>query len=108
MNIGIMHYSVPPVVGGVEAVIRAHAGLLLQAGYPVTLIAGAGDSSSLPDGVKFNQVQQMDSRHPRVVEISRRLQAGQKPVEFEHLAAKLVKKLKDAVNSSDLLIVHNI
>jgi hypothetical protein len=65
MNTAILHYSVPPVVGGVEAVIHAHAVLLLKAGYPVTLITGAGDTAALPDGAEFFQIPEMDSRNPR-------------------------------------------
>jgi hypothetical protein len=42
MKTAFLHYFVSPVVGGVEAVIQAHTSLLLGAGYPVRLIAGAG------------------------------------------------------------------
>jgi hypothetical protein len=40
--IAILHYSAPPVVGGVEAVIAAHVKTFQEAGYPVTVIAGRG------------------------------------------------------------------
>jgi hypothetical protein len=56
MKTAILHYTVPPVVGGVEAVILAHTKLLLKADYPVTVIAGAGERSAMPDGVDFIQI----------------------------------------------------
>ena len=49
----ILHYSAPPIVGGVESVIQAHAQVFLQAGYPVTVIAGRGEQASLPAGTGF-------------------------------------------------------
>ena len=50
-DIAILHYSAPPVVGGVEAVIQAHAQTFVQAGYPVTVVAGRGEAAALPEGV---------------------------------------------------------
>jgi len=44
----ILHYTAPPVVGGVEAVIDAHARIFLQMGYPVSIIAGQGSKDALP------------------------------------------------------------
>jgi len=108
MKSAILHYSVSPVVGGVEAVIQAHTQLLLKAGYPVRLIAGAGDRTALPDGAEFMRVPEMDSQHPRVVEVSRQLEAGQIPAEFEQLSTSLEKSLEPALASIDNVIIHNI
>ena len=44
MNIAILHYSVPPVVGGVESVIAHHARLMSADGHAVRLIAARGDA----------------------------------------------------------------
>ena len=46
MNTAILHYSAPPVVGGVEAVISAHAEVFQRNGYPVTVVAGRGDPAN--------------------------------------------------------------
>jgi len=108
MNIAILHYSIPPVVGGVEAVIQAHAGLLLAAGYPVTLIAGAGELAALPKGTGFIKIEEMDSRHPQVTEISRQLEAGENPAQFEALKIALASKLQHTCEPFDTILVHNI
>jgi glycosyltransferase involved in cell wall biosynthesis len=108
MKIAILHYSVPPVVGGVEGVIQAHAGLLLQASYSVKLIAGVGEKSSLPAGVEFIRIPEMDSRNPRVVKTSQRLDVGEVPEDFEALFASLEGSLTDALQSVDRVIVHNV
>lgn len=108
MNTAILHYSVPPVVGGVETVIHAHTALLLKAGYPVRLIYGAGDKSALPDGAESIQIPEMDSRNPRVVEVSQQLEAGRLTMEFEALSAILEKHLAVALQSIDTVMVHNV
>jgi len=41
-KIGILHYSCPPVRGGVEEIIRHHTRLLVEHGHTVRVIAGQG------------------------------------------------------------------
>jgi glycosyltransferase involved in cell wall biosynthesis len=108
MKTAILHYSVAPVVGGVEAVIQAHATLLLDAGYPVRLIAGAGEKTALPKGVEFIQIPEMDSQNPRVAHASQMLDEGKLPDEFELLSTSLESSLGDALQSMDTVIVHNV
>ena len=57
-----LHYSAPPVVGGVEAVIEAHTQVFLDAGYPVTIITGQGEQADLPDGAELIVIPEMDLR----------------------------------------------
>jgi hypothetical protein len=102
MKTAILHYSVPPVVGGVEAVILAHTSLLLEAGYPVTLVAGIGEKAALPHGAEYIQIVEMDSRNPRVVEISRQLEAGNLPADFEALSSELENSLERVVHQPTL------
>ena len=42
MKVAILHYSVPPIVGGVESVIAHHARLMSADGHTVRLIAARG------------------------------------------------------------------
>ena len=108
MKTAILHYSLPPVVGGVEAVIHAHTALLLNAGYPVRLIAGAGNKVALPDGAEFIQVPEMDSRNPKVIEVGKQLEVGKIPAEFEILSATLEKHLEVVLQTVDSVMVHNV
>ena len=46
MKIALVHYSAPPVIGGVEAIVAAHARLFAEAGHEVRVIVrhgGEGD-----------------------------------------------------------------
>jgi glycosyltransferase involved in cell wall biosynthesis len=104
----ILHYSAPPVVGGVEAVIDAHAHLLTEAGYPVVVIAGQGNAASLPNNADFVLIPELDSQHPAVLEMNASLEAGEVPAGFEDMAGRITASLEPVLNEFNNLIVHNI
>ncbi len=108
MKVAILHYSVPPIVGGVEAVIQAHTRMLLQAGFQVRLVAGVGKQEAMPSGAEFVQIPEMDSLHPGVVKLSQVLERGQVPPEFGQFSASIESQLGKALESMDTVIVHNI
>ncbi len=107
-RIAILHYSVPPIIGGVESVILAHTRLFVEAGYPVTILAGRGNEGALPRGTHFIQVPQLDSQQPEILELSRELEQGNVPADFEPLVIRLVEVLTPLLSSIDILIVHNV
>jgi hypothetical protein len=47
-SIALLHYSVPPVVGGVESVLAQHARLIAGAGHAVRALAGRGAAWTWP------------------------------------------------------------
>ncbi|MBN1311855.1 MAG: glycosyltransferase family 4 protein [Anaerolineae bacterium] len=104
----ILHYAAPPIVGGVEAVIHAHAAIFIQNDYPVTVVAGRGDQASLPSGTGFMLVPEIDSQHPEIIPISTELEQGRVPSEFEGMTDRLVAALDPVLEPFDCLIVHNI
>lgn len=111
MTIGktaILHYTAPPVVGGVEAVIAAHAGEFIRAGLPVAVIAGRGEAASLPPGVEFIRVPMIDSQHPAILRAAALLNAGELPESFNSLSDQLAGELAPIVARFDTLIVHNV
>jgi glycosyltransferase involved in cell wall biosynthesis len=106
--IGFLHYSAPPVVGGVEAVLAAHAEVFTREGYPVAIIAGDGDRAALPDRVKFVKLPLLNSRHPSILKASGALDAGTVPEEFEPLVDQISTELRPVVSDLEGLIVHNV
>lgn len=100
MQIAILHYSVPPIIGGVEVTIAAHARLLREHGYAVKLIAGRGDDATL--------IPEIDSRHPRVEVVQRELNRGSVPNDFYPLALEIQSALEKELREVDLLIAHNV
>ena len=61
MNIALLHYSVPPVVGGVESVMAHHARLMSADGHSVRLIAARGES--LTEQIPLTRIPLADSLH---------------------------------------------
>jgi hypothetical protein len=47
---GVLHFTAPPVVGGVESVIYAHAGIFLAHDHSYKVIAGRGEVEAMPEG----------------------------------------------------------
>jgi glycosyltransferase involved in cell wall biosynthesis len=104
----IVHYTAPPVVGGVEAVIQAHVEAFIQAGYPVTVIAGRGQEDALPSGAEFILIPEVDSQHQQVGKISSRLEHGEVPSTFDKRVDQLIDVLTPTLQQFDNVIVHNI
>ena len=104
----ILHYTAPPVVGGVEAVMYAHARIFLQRGYEVSIIAGQGSLADLPAGCELELIPELDSQYPDILAVGERLVEGQVPAEFAALTEHLRHKLASLVGKFDNLIVHNV
>jgi glycosyltransferase involved in cell wall biosynthesis len=107
-EIAIMHYTAAPVVGGVEAVIQAHAQTLVQAGYPVTVVAGWGEAAALPEGTSFVRIPEMDSQYAQIAQMSTQLEQGIVPREFDGMANQLMSALASVLKRFDTVIVHNV
>jgi glycosyltransferase involved in cell wall biosynthesis len=106
MNIAILHYSVPPIVGGVESVIAHHARLMSADGHSVRLIAARGES--LGEQIPLTTIPLADSRHARVTEMKDQLDRGEVTKDFDSLRDELAEQLQDTLSAVDILIVHNV
>lgn len=106
MNIAILHYSVPPIVGGVESVIAHHARLMSANGCDVQLIAARG--SAIGRNIPLTSIPLADSRHERINLIKQELDQGKVPVTFGDLRDELTGALKKALAGVDVLIAHNV
>ena len=105
-NVALLHYSAPPVVGGVESVLAHHAGLLAEAGHVVRVLAGRGQPWAA--NIPFIHLPLADSRHPDIMASKSELDAGRVPSEFEALTERLAEALRAAAAGCDLLIAHNV
>jgi glycosyltransferase involved in cell wall biosynthesis len=107
-SIATLHYTAPPIVGGVEAVILAHLDVFLEHGLPSSVIAGRGDGDSFPGEVPLHRIPMIDSQHPDILKATERLNEGEIPENFEDLTSELVSTLSPLLRGADNLIVHNI
>jgi mannosylglucosylglycerate synthase len=106
MNIAILHYSVSPIVGGVESVIAHHARLMSADGHSVRLIAARGEA--LAKQIPLTTLPLADSRHARVAEMKEQLDLGVVTKDFETLRDELIKQLQNTLAGVDILIAHNV
>jgi glycosyltransferase involved in cell wall biosynthesis len=106
LSIALLHYSAPPVVGGVESVIAHHARWMTAAGHAVRIVAGRGDQSSLP--VPFVHIALADSRGPQIEALKAELDAGRPPPELEAITAQLEASLASELRGVDLVLAHNV
>jgi glycosyltransferase involved in cell wall biosynthesis len=104
-RIGLLHYSGPPVIGGVESTIAVHARMLVTSGYKVTVIAGSG--SQFEPQVAVRIVPEIGSRHPRVLAIGKELASGNVTHNFERLKDDILASIRPLLDQCDVLIVHN-
>jgi mannosylglucosylglycerate synthase len=88
------------VLGGVEAILESHRRLLSESGYEVRVVAGRGEAEVIPE---------LDSRHPEVEALTRRLAAGDPATDdFRRLEAVIRGKLDPVLATADLVIAHNV
>ncbi|HUF00412.1 MAG TPA: glycosyltransferase, partial [Anaerolineales bacterium] len=107
-KVALLHYSAPPVIGGVENVILAHIRQFIDAGYPTTILAGRGGPDALPAGAAFIRILELGSQHPQILEMGRELEQGRVPPRFEEMVTRLAETLAPVLHPMDLIIVHNV
>lgn len=105
-SIALIHYSAPPVIGGVESVLSTHAQWMRRAGHGVRIVAGRGEAWDAT--IPVITIPLMDSRHPRILELKRELDGGRAPPEFPRVAAEITHQLDEALRGVNLVIAHNV
>jgi len=106
MKIALLHYSSPPIVGGVESVLAHHARLMANAGHEVTILAGRGEI--FDERIKVHILPRLDSRHREVMEVKSMLDIGKHTPTFEILREQIRKDLLDTLKGYDVLVAHNV
>ena len=106
MQICLLHYAAPPVVGGVESVLAAQANLLAERGHTVRVLAARG--RSWRNDIPVQIVALADSTHPLVLHVKQALDQGIVSADFGALQAQLEVELRAALAGCDLLIAHNV
>jgi glycosyltransferase involved in cell wall biosynthesis len=106
-RVGLLHYTSPPIIGGVETILSEQAVRLAARGYPVTILSGRG--GPLPDrhAARVAIIPELDSRETAVSAVREALDRGQIPSEFATLRAEIGQRLTTELDELDVLIVHN-
>jgi len=104
-KIAFIHYSCPPVVGGVEFVLEAQSRLFIENGYKVKVIAGKGERF-FPD-IETAFLPEIDSLHPLNQKAKQEIKKGNFK-EFCALKEKIEKFLEKELKGINVVICHNI
>jgi glycosyltransferase involved in cell wall biosynthesis len=106
-RVGLLHYTCPPIIGGVETILYVQATRLAARGYPVTILSGRG--GPLPDrrAAKLVIIPELDSRDTAVSAVRDALDRGEVPSEFATLRADIIERLSTELAELDVVIVHN-
>lgn len=106
MKIALLHYSSPPIVGGVESVLAHHARLFANAGHEAAILTGRGENYDKRIPVRV--LPRLDSRHTEVMEVKAELDKGKVPPAFDALREKIKAELVAELREFDILIAHNV
>lgn len=105
-RVAIMHYSCPPVIGGVEFIIRAHSKLLAEHGHKVKLVVGRGESTRR--GVGLRVIPELYSEGGMFAEELNLLRAGRVPPNFNEAVKYVEKEIVKALRNVDVCLMHNV
>jgi glycosyltransferase involved in cell wall biosynthesis len=105
-QVSLLHYSAPPIVGGVESVLGHHARLLADDGHQVRIVAGRGEQ--MDARIPFVSIPLVDSRGKEVAAVKAELDSGRVPAEFGSLVARIGSQLRGVLAGTETLIAHNV
>ena len=105
LHIGMLHYSCPPVVGGVEEVLGQQASILHRNGHSVSIISGMGEVYTEAFPVQIEGL--LGSTHKGILKAHEGLSQGLvAPV--RQLTERVVRILMGWSHGLDVLLVHNV
>jgi len=102
----ITHYSLPPVVGGVESTLKPMAEVFARNGYLVTVLSGTGSIEG--QNIKTSLVPDLNPENPHVRETQRVLRFGSLPEFYEYRMQNLQRRIEAEIGNIDTIIIHNI
>ena len=105
MEVILIHYSYPPVIGGVESILRQHAALFSRHGHDVTVLAGSGEPDA---GARVEIVPELAPSHPLRAAMDAELAAGAPGPAFASLQRQLATFFAVRLAAADAVFVHNV
>ncbi|MBW1679318.1 MAG: glycosyltransferase [Deltaproteobacteria bacterium] len=104
LNIALLHYSCPPVVGGVEEVVRQQASLFHRHYHTVKIFTGRGGQFAHEYQVEINPL--LGSRSPKILNFQKN--TSEQPTKLAALSDEIFQYLSRAFVHFDILIAHNV
>lgn len=105
MEVVLIHYSYPPVIGGVESILRQHAARFARDGQKVTVLAGSGESDA---HARVEIVPELAATHPLRAAMDEELAAGAPGPAFAELQRRLATFFMVRLAKVPAVFVHNV
>jgi glycosyltransferase involved in cell wall biosynthesis len=107
-KIALLHFSGPPIISGVELIMRDQARLFRQFNYKVEIIVGVGEE--FRKDIPIHILKRMNSTHPQVLKVRKELAKKTVSKTFKFLKNCLYQDLKKHIltNNITICIVHNV
>jgi len=105
-SVAIIHYSSPPVIGGVEFIVEAHAREFVKAGFRTRTIVGRG--GKVCAGAKSVVIPEIASRGGPLSGVLKALDRGETPRTFAVAVKRVERKLVEALRGCDVCMIHNV
>lgn len=105
-RIALLHYSCPPVIGGVEFIIEAHARLFADAGHPTRMVVGKG--GRVHSRVRTIEIPELASDGGPHRPIVKGLARGRVPQGFDAAVRQTERALAKALRGVDVCMMHNV
>ena len=105
-KIAILHYSCPPVIGGVEFIIEAHAREFAKAGYDTKLIVGKGED--VWPGVPSVVLPNISSGGGKLAPVLESIGRGEVPPSLDNAVSQVERELRNELKGVDVCMMHNV
>jgi glycosyltransferase involved in cell wall biosynthesis len=106
-KIAIIHFTIYPVIGGVEILIDQHARLLADRGYDIELFVAQGQK--FDPRVKVTVVPEIDCTSKDNMEVRQKLEKENTVIpKFEVLSKDVYKVFKKLLADKDYCVIHNM
>ncbi len=102
----IIHYTLPPIVGGVESILGPLAEVFAKNGYLVTVLAGEGNIEE--QNIKTSIIPELSPNNVHVKNQQRILRLGSLPESYEFRLQNLQRRIETEVGNINDIIIHNI
>jgi len=105
-TVALLHYSAPPIIGGVEFIVAAHAREFAEAGYSAKLIVGRG--GTVHEHVRTLVIPEISSTGGPLSSVLKQLDQGEIPRTFAKAVKTTEGKLARALRGVDVCMMHNV
>ncbi len=105
-SVALLHYSVPPVIGGVEEVIRQQAELFHRHHHHVSILAGDGGEFSRKYEILFHPL--LSSRNRAILNAHQLSIKKGEHSRIYSLSKRIYRFLRRVLSDTEVLIAHNV